>query len=165
MVVVEVAQDGRPSLARLEESDVDLLAGLFERLSPATVYRRFFSPVVRIDQFKASLLSTERYERDSVVALARGELVGLAQYSRRVGSEEADVAVVVADGWQRQGIGTRLVAALADQALTRGITRFAVSLQGDNPAAIRLYRRFAPGARLKFAAGVGEAVIPLGSNR
>jgi GNAT superfamily N-acetyltransferase len=163
---VELAQEGRIKLACLEESDCgDLLNGLFGRLSPSTVYRRFFSPVVRLEQFKASLLTTDRYEREAMVALEGGEVVGLAQYSRRVGSYQADMAVVVADDWQGQGLGVQLVAAIADRAAAEGITEFAVSIQGDNVAALRLFKRLAPGARLAFAGGVGEAVIPLGGFR
>jgi GNAT superfamily N-acetyltransferase len=161
MILLEAGMPGRPGLASLEDSDGDLLDGLLERLSPMTIYRRFFSPVVRADQFKASLLTTDRWERDSIAALEGGRLVALAQYSRRVGSREADMAIVVADAWQRQGLGTRLVAALADLAATEGITAFAVSIQGENTAAIRLLRRIAPSTRLDFAAGVGEGVIPL----
>jgi RimJ/RimL family protein N-acetyltransferase len=161
MVLLEVAAGGRPGLATLEEDDAGLLDILLERLSPTSVYRRFFSPVVRADQFKASLRTTERWERDSIAAVEGGEVVGLAQYSRRVGSREADMAIVVADAWQQQGLGTRLVAALADRAAAEGITAFAISIQGENHAAIRLLSRVAPGTRLAFAAGVGEAVIPL----
>ncbi len=161
MIALELGQDGLPKLGCLEESDGELVTRLLDRLSPTSVYRRFFSPVVRVDQFKASLLTTDKYERDSIAALEGGELVGLAQYSRRVGSNEADMAVVVADAWQQQGIGTRLVAALADRAAADGITGFAVSIQGDNVAAMRLLKRLAPGMRLAFAAGVGEAVIPV----
>jgi RimJ/RimL family protein N-acetyltransferase len=161
MVLLEVAAGGRPGLVSLEEDDADLLDRLLERLSPNSVYRRFFSPVVRADQFKASLLATELWDRDSIAAVEEGEVVGLAQYSRRVGSREADMAIVVADAWQQQGLGTRLVAALADRAAAEGITAFAISIQGENHAAIRLLSRVAPGTRLAFAAGVGEAVIPL----
>jgi GNAT superfamily N-acetyltransferase len=161
VIALEVGRDGRATLGCLEECDGELLDGLLKRLSPTSVYRRFFSPLVRADLFKASLLTNERYERDSIAALQDGEVIGLAQYSRSVGSDEADMAIVVADGWQRQGLGTRLVAALADRAAAGSITAFAVSIQGDNPAAARLLKRFAPGTRLAFAQGVGEAVIPL----
>jgi ribosomal protein S18 acetylase RimI-like enzyme len=161
VVLLENLEDGRPKLATLEESDADLVDGLLARLSPESVYRRFFTPAVRGDQFKASLVTTERYERDSVAALEGGEVVGIAQYSRRAGSCQADMAIVVADSRQRQGLGTRLVAALADRAAAGGITAFAISVQGDNPAAIRLLKRMAPGTRLVFAAGIGEGVIPL----
>jgi acetyltransferase len=161
VIAMELAANGRPLLARLEESDGELLEGFFERLSPTSVYRRFFSPSVRLEQFKASLFTTERYRRDAVVALEGDAVVSVAQYSRRVGSDEADMAIVVADDRQRQGIGTRLVAVLADLAASQGIKQFAVSIQGDNFAALRLLKRVAPGTRLVFAGGVGEALIPL----
>lgn len=140
---------------------MELVEGLVSRLSPASVYRRFFSPLVKASQLEASLLSTDLYERDSIAALEGGQVVGLAQYSRRVGSSEADMAIVVADAWQQQGLGTRLVAALAERATASGVSAFAVSIQGDNFAAMRLLKRVAPGTRLAFVAGVGEAVISL----
>ena len=42
-----------------------------------------------------------------------------------------------------------------------GIEGFAVDIQGDNFGALRLFKRVAPGVRMAFSAGVGEAVIPL----
>jgi RimJ/RimL family protein N-acetyltransferase len=161
VIALELEKEGRATLACLEESDAELVERLLTRLSPTSVYRRFFSPLVRADQFKASLLTTDRYERDSIAALEGGEVVGLAQYSRRIGSTKADMAIVIADARQQQGLGTRLVAALADRAAAGGITAFAVSIQGDNFAAMRLLQRVAPGTRLTFSGGVGEAVIPL----
>ena len=161
MIALALEQDGRSTFACLEESDLGLVDGLLARLSPNSVYRRFFSPLVRADQFKASLLTTDRYHRDAIAALEDGEVVGLAQYSRRRGSSEADMAIVIADARQQQGLGTRLVVALADRAAAGGLTAFAVSIQGDNFAAMRLLQRVAPGTRLTFSGGVGEAVIPL----
>ena len=161
MIAMGLAADGRAMLARLEESDGEVVEGLLERLSPASVYRRFFSPSVRLEQFKASLFTTERYRRAAIAAMEGDAVVGVAQYSRRVGSDDADMAIVVADDCQRQGIGTRLVVALADLAASEGIKSFAVSIQGDNFAALRLFNRIAPHARLAFAGGVGEGVIPL----
>jgi len=67
----------------------------------------------------------------------------------------------VADGWQRQGIGTRLVAALAERARAEGIMAFALDVQGDNFGALKLLRRVAPDVRLVFASGVGEGRIRL----
>jgi ribosomal protein S18 acetylase RimI-like enzyme len=161
VVGLEPQLGGQATLACFEESDGELVEGLLKRLSPNSVYRRFFSPLVRADQFRASLLTTDRYERDAIAALEDGAVVGLAQYSRRKGSSEADMAIVIADARHQQGLGTRLVAALAERAAAGGITAFTVSIQGDNFAAMRLLQRVAPGTRVSFSGGIGEAVIPL----
>ena len=139
MIQIESATANRPGLVALEPSDGDKVARLFGRLSAESLYRRFFSPI-------------------------GGEIVGVAQYARSKGRSEADLAIVVADAWQRQGIGTRLVAALADRAMSQGITAFAVDVQGDNHASIRLLRRVAPGIRLAFSEGVGEGSFPLSAS-
>jgi GNAT superfamily N-acetyltransferase len=85
----------------------------------------------------------------------------VAQYSRLPGASRADLAIFVADDWQRQGLGTRLISALADRAVTKGIDTFAVAIQGVNSGAVPLFKRVAPGARLAFSAGVGEGAIKL----
>lgn len=161
MVEIESGTHGRPGLASLEASDHEAVARLFYRLSPESVYRRFFSPNPRPDQFVASVLRTDHHDREAVAATDRGEVVGVAQYVRPAGSREADMAIVVADEWQRQGIGTRLVAALAERARAEGITAFTVDVQGDNYGALKLMKRISPEVRLTFSGGVGEGRIAL----
>jgi RimJ/RimL family protein N-acetyltransferase len=156
MVEIEAAGGGRPGLARLERGDEELVGRMFTRLSSESVYRRFFSPIARPDQFTRLVLREDAHERAAVAAVENGELVGVAQYSRRRGEGSADLAIMVADAWQRQGLGTRLVAALAERAREAGIASFAVDVQGDNHGAQRLLRRVAPGLRLAFSGGVGE---------
>lgn len=161
MIEIESATRRRPGLAILEPSDHDLVERLFWRLSPESVYRRFFSPRPRPDQFIASVLRTDHHDREAVAATDGGEVVGVAQYVRLAGSHEADMAVVVADGWQRQGIGTRLVASLAERARAEGIAAFTVDVQGDNFGALKLLKRITPDIHLAFSGGVGEGRIPL----
>src|SRR5437773_3016951 len=161
MVEIESACKGRPGLASLDPSDTGLAVRLFHRLSPQSVYRRFHSPVVRAEYFTSLLLRLDHHDREAVAAVEDGELVGVAQYSRRAGSVHAALAIVVADAWQRQGLGTRLVAALAERAKAEGITAFAVDVQGDNFASLRLLRRIDPHVTLAVSGGVGEGLIPL----
>jgi len=161
MVEIEAGCGGRPGLARLDPSDGELLSRMFRRLSPESVYRRFFSPISRADVFQASVLRIDHRNHEAIAAVEGGEIVGVAQYARLPGASQANLAVVVADDWQRQGVGTRLIAALAERALEEGIGSFAVDIQGDNYGALRLFKRTAPGARIAFFGGVGEGVIPL----
>ena len=152
----------RLDLARLEASDSDLVAGLFVRLSPHSLYRRFFRPAMRLEDFTSAILKSDEFDRKGLAAFVDGEIVGVAQYSRRLGSATAEIAITVADEWQRRGVGGRLITALASQAATKGIEAFAVSIQLDNRGAMRLLWREAPEVRLVLVGGgVGEAIIPL----
>lgn len=162
MVEIERGTADRPGLAALDPSDGEALSRMFGRLSPQSVYRRFFSPISRSDVFRASLLRVDHCDHEAIAAVKDGEIVGVAQYARLPGARQANLAVVVEDDWQRQGLATRLIAALADRANHRGIEEFAVDIQGDNYGALKLFTRVAPGSRLAFSAGVGEGVIPLG---
>ena len=161
MIEIESGSAGCPGLAGLEPDDGALIGRFFHRLSSQSLYRRFFSPIAREDYFIASILRVDALERDAVAAVEGGEVVGVAQYSRRPGAPEAELAIIVADDWQRQGIGTRMIAALADRATRRGINAFAVDVQGDNHGALKLLRRFDPRLRLAFSGGVGEGAFSI----
>src|SRR6267378_3891826 len=116
------ARVGHVGLARLERSDGEAHRRLFFRLSPETLYRRFHSPIVRPEQAHPErLLDIDHHDREAVVAVVDGEIVGVARYARWPGTDRADLAVVVADDWQRQGLATRMLSGLADLALSSGI--------------------------------------------
>jgi GNAT superfamily N-acetyltransferase len=164
MLQLEAASAGHVALARLERSDGELLRRLFYRLSPETIYRRFLSPLARPDQARPDrLLDLDHRDREAVAAVVDGEIVGVARYFRWPGRADAEIAVVVADDWQQQGVGTRMLASLAELARAAGIEQFTVTTQADNRAALRLVRRFATGSRLVHSQGIYETTIPLGS--
>jgi RimJ/RimL family protein N-acetyltransferase len=162
MIEIEKGTGGYPGLVRLEPADAGAVGRLFGRVSGESLYRRFFSPISRAEQFTSSLLRVDNLEREAVAAVQEGEIIGVAQYSRRQGADEAELAILVADDWQRQGLGTRMIAALSQTAARHGVRAFAVDVQGDNYAAHRLLRRVAPELRLAFSGGVGEGVFAIG---
>jgi RimJ/RimL family protein N-acetyltransferase len=162
MVAIQEAGASRIGLAQLEPSDREPLRRLFCRLSPETLYRRFMSPVSRPQQTRPDrLLDVDHRDREAIVAVDDGEIVGVARYVRWPGSDAAELAVVVADAWQRQGLATRMLAALAGQASAVGIQRFTLMMQADNNPILRLVRRVDPCARLALSYGVYETTVPV----
>ena len=162
MVAIETQAAGQTTLARLEGSDGPELNRFFYRLSPETIYRRFHSPLVRPEQTQPKrLLDIDHHDREAVVAVLDGEIVGVARYTRRSGADMAEVAVVVADEWQRQGLATRMLAALNELAAAAGIRQLTLSMQADNRAALRLLRSFHPDAALTHEQGIYEATVPV----
>jgi GNAT superfamily N-acetyltransferase len=162
MVAIQTAEQGHVGLALLETSDGPQLRGLFYRLSPQTLYRRFHSPVLRPEQTQPQrLLDVDHHDREAVVAVADHEIVGVARYARRAGSDTAEIAVVVADDWQRQGLATRMLSALHERARSEGVRIFTMSMQADNRAVVQLFRRFYPGIVMTHSQGMLEAVVPV----
>jgi len=161
----------------LQPSDLPAVAEMFHRLSALSRIRRFFSPTESGPAWELNYLANAD-GCDRLVLVAQiaescdSEIVGVARY-HRIGPaspiEEhchADVAVVVEDGWQRHGLGHRLMAHLAVAARHEGIGVFDVSILGDNDAALGLLRQMtdrATGQRLALSlrAGVYEGSVPL----
>jgi RimJ/RimL family protein N-acetyltransferase len=162
MVAIEAEAAGQTTLARLESSDGMELRRFFYRLSPETIYRRFHSPLARPEQAQPKrLLDIDHRDREAVVAVIDGEIIGVARYARRSGTDMAEVAVVVADDWQRQGLATRMLGTLSELARPAGIRQFTLSMQADNRAALHLLRRFHPDAELTHSQGIYEATVPV----
>src|SRR6202171_213092 len=161
MMAIQAAGVGHIGLARLESTDGSQLRRFFFRLSPETLYRRFHSPITRPEQAQPDrLLDIDHHDREAVVAVLDGEIIGVARYARRRGDDAADVAVVVADDWQRQGLATRMLSALADLALAAGVQWFTITIQADNRPVLQLLRRFYPDAKLTHSQGIYEATVP-----
>ena len=160
MVEIQSAQSGCIGLALLEPGDGPALRRLFYRLSPQTLYRRFHSPVVRPEQTHPErLLDVDHHDREAVVAVVNDEIVGVARYVRTAGSDAAEIAIVVADDWQRQGLATRMLSALHERALIEGIQKFTMTMQADNKPVQQLIRRFYPGITMTHSQGMYEATV------
>ena len=71
----------------------------------------------------------------------------------------AEVAVVVQDDWQRQGVGTALVSTLLDAAEKRGFDRFVATIAADNSIVRRLLDRVGRVVASHTSLGVSELVF------
>ena len=68
---------------------------------------------------------------------------------------------MVADDWQRDGLGHLLLQRLARLARRRGIQHFQATVLGDNAPALQLVRSLFPASRAEWQTGVAEFEIPL----
>ena len=150
--------DTRLTIRPINLTDADRLARMFDRLSPTTVHYRFFSPIRKPP--RAALLHlahVDHIRRDALVALDGDEIVAVARYDAKPGSDEAEIALTVEDKWQHHGLGKELGRRLGVLACGRGYHRFTAMMLADNRAAIGLMRKLSPSAELHFAEGEFEA--------
>lgn len=146
--------------------DKELLRKAFELLSPETVRKRFLGPKRRLTTAELKYL-TEIDGADHVAVIAvmaqRPEVVvGVGRFVRLTEDRDsADVAIVIGDPWQHQGLGRHLGAILTDLAREQGIRRFSASLLSDNVAAHRLFAGISQRLRSHHSHGVEELVVDL----
>ena len=129
-------------LRRIRPADAAALTALHDRLSPETVYQRFFTVMRHLSQDWARILAEVDHDRRAAIVAEGpdGQLVGVARYGWDEESRDAEIALVVQDAWQARGLGTILLTALLTHAAGRGITRFRAYVLADNQRMLRLIR-------------------------
>src|SRR5215470_1272316 len=106
-----VPGDGPVVLRAALPEDVVRLERMFYRLSPDTIYFYLFVPVPRQPRWAerlGALARADGHDHYALVALAGGEIVGIARYDRGAVPEEAEFAILIEDAWQRRGLGKLL---------------------------------------------------------
>ncbi|WP_185932969.1 GNAT family N-acetyltransferase [Streptomyces sp. WAC 01325] len=129
-----------------QPGDRDRLKGLCPRLSARSRYMRFHGALNELSEtFLDQLMDVDHDLREAFVALQGEEIVGVARYVVAAESPSlAEVTVLVADAWQRQGIARHLLSRVRESAVQRGITGFRASVLPSNEPAQRLVNAVAP---------------------
>jgi RimJ/RimL family protein N-acetyltransferase len=135
-----VLRDGSAVVIRpVRSSDAPLLADGFARLSAEPRRTRFLWPRDELSPAELRYFtSIDHHGHEALGALddRTGRRVGVARYVRHADDPQtAEIAVTVVDAWQGRGLGTELLAQLADLAHAKGIQHF-TPLGPDDHAAM-----------------------------
>jgi GNAT superfamily N-acetyltransferase len=138
--------------------DKGLLESGLACLSPAAAYQRFLTGKRTFTQRELRYL-TEVDGRDHmalVVLDGNDELVAVGRLVREPARPDtAELAVVVADAWQRRGIGRELMQRLTS---AMDVERVSGTMLADNRPALALMKGIGPLERSAISAGVREVV-------
>ena len=114
-------------------ADAAAVAAFHDGLSRDTVHLRYFNAHPHLtDRELERLTRNDSPDHLALVAERNGTLVAVAQYDREVGNDEAEVAFVIDDANQGQGLGTILLEHLASAARRNGVKRFAADALAIN---------------------------------
>jgi GNAT superfamily N-acetyltransferase len=161
---IVLADGARLDVRPIGPADVGRLRRMFDRLSPLSVYYRFFAPIHRPRPgVLEHLVAVDHERREAIVALVDDEIVAVARYEGGDCGPDAELAVTVEDAWQRRGLGALLSARLARLARLRGFTAFTATVLGENRAALALMRTISPDVSIQFASGQYGVYAPLRS--
>ena len=126
--------------------DKGRLLDAFERSSPESRYRRFFSPIPRLSAAQLSYLTEidhHGHEALQAVDPQTEQGLGVARFVRSPDDPTvAEVAVAVVDEWQGRGLASALLHDLAARAREEGIARFSASVLAGNDPIMKLFRKF-----------------------
>ncbi|HZA79740.1 MAG TPA: GNAT family N-acetyltransferase [Acidimicrobiales bacterium] len=153
---VVLLDGGTVHVRPIRPDDGTALVAFHERLSPDTVYSRFFSAKPRLSAAEVEHFTHLDHDaRVALVAELGDRIVAVARYDRTAREQEAEVAFVVADEHQGRGIGTVLLEHLASAARERGITRFVAETLPGNRKMLEVFR----GAGFDETTSSGDGVV------
>jgi RimJ/RimL family protein N-acetyltransferase len=138
-----VLHDGRlVHLRPLVWSDRSIYERAVMDLSPRSRYLRFFAPIPRLSgRMLDQMTHTDGHRHVAYVALAPDEAtaVGVVRYVR--GSDQpgtGELAIAVADEWQRGGLGSQLMRQTIEHARLAGLESLTATTMRENRAAAGL---------------------------
>jgi RimJ/RimL family protein N-acetyltransferase len=147
----------------IRPDDEPRLLALCQRLSPRTVYERFFSPRRLLPEEAHAFANVDYRQRMAVVAEVddgqEPELIGVARYGPSDEGTTADIGLVVADGWRGLGLGSLLLEEILRAGEQRGIHEFSADVLTENHRALRLLARHTAITRRTVASGVTSVVF------
>lgn len=128
-----VMSNGRTCKIRpIRESDKDDLDEFFESLSGESIYMRYFEENRDLAKRDAArLVKADHSTVVALVAIAKGQIVGIGNYDR-LDQAEAEIAFAVRDSYQGMGLGALLLEHLAAVARERGVRRFRAEVLAAN---------------------------------
>ncbi len=135
--------------------DAQLLAAA--DLSATALTSRFMTGTGKLPAAYLHYVTTTPRDRwDAQVATFRGRLLGWAEFGRSPGrADEADLAVLVVDAWQRRGVATALFKAMLPRAAADGVRVVHADVAPGNTAArAAVARLFGPALRACFQDGL-----------
>ncbi len=159
---VVLIDGGTAHIRPIRPDDLEQLRGLHGRLSPESIYFRFFSPIPRVPEPQLHrLVEVDYRERFALVAELDGLVVAVARYDRGKDDTAAEVAFVVEDDQQRRGLATVMLEHLAAVARSNGIERFDAETLPDNRAMMDVFRHAGFNVTSHFDSGVIDVSFPL----
>jgi len=127
----------------VSQGDTEVLSALYTRASPRSRYLRFFSACVAVDR-EVQRIVARSDDHVALVAEHDGLAVGVASCEILNGAQ-AEIAILVDDAWQGEGIGSLLIEHLAAVARRAGIQELVGDVLASNVTMLRASASLAPG--------------------
>ena len=157
----------------VQPDDKDRVSEAFSRLAPESVYTRFFSPKPSLS--KQELKAATKVDFENVVALVvtitsgkKEIIIGGGRYLKTNLSSapcSAEIAFLVEEDFQGQGIASRILKHLAHIAREKGVSQFEADVLEQNKAMLAVFSRSGLPIKQRCADGVVHVTMLLTSQQ
>ena len=158
-------RDGRAMvIRRIRPDDAPRLQALHDRLSDRTRRLRFFTRLKRLDAGFAGRLATVDFVKRAAFAASFPEddaIWAVGRYEIEP-SGDAEIAFVVHDDLQGQGLGSELLHHLAQLARTNRIPRFTATTLAENAEMLDVFRNCGLPCTVRFHGDTASVELDLG---
>lgn len=142
----------------LRPADGEAFQGFVRGLSPQSRCNRFLHPVRELAPGALrALTEADQAGHVALVATDGGAIVGEGRYVAEGDGGRGEFAIAVADEWQRQGLGARLLGALVAAARRASLSGLHGEVLKSNVAMLRFMER--AGFRLRSCPGDATLAI------
>jgi acetyltransferase len=138
------ASDGeRVVLRPIRPEDAEIEQAFVRKLSPESRYFRFMDTIRELTPQMLVRFTQIDYDREMAFIAVTGEKdseteVGVARYVTNPDGTSCEYAIVVADEWQRRGLGRQMMAQLIDVARARGLAHMIGHILATNRSMLTL---------------------------
>jgi RimJ/RimL family protein N-acetyltransferase len=136
------------TIRSIRPDDAPALVTAMAALSEQSRYLRFHTPRAELTQDLLEYLTDiDHHDHEALVAHTPGapDILAVARFVRDPHNPaSAEAAVVVADAWQRRGLGARLLAELIRRAAEVEISQFTAEILAENTPTLALARHLGP---------------------
>jgi acetyltransferase len=139
-------KDGREAILRpIRPEDEPMEAEMFNILSDQSLYFRFFGYKPKVTHDFLSRLTQIDYDREMalIVDIEEGgkhHMAGVARIISDAWGETAEFAILVADPWQDQGLGSMMMDYVLEIARDKGIKQIYASVLRNNSHMIQMFK-------------------------
>ena len=164
---LELRDGERIGVRPIRLADGEELARLHARLSPDSIYRRYFGvkAVLSPAEIQRFTNITEEWRFALVGIRSTGELAGVARYEGQAGSIDAEIALIVDDALHHLGLGGRLLQRLVDVAVLSGMTSLTAMVLASNTPMLHLLRALPVPSTSAWDSGSIEVKLQLSALR
>jgi acetyltransferase len=142
------------TLRPIRPEDAEIEQAFVRSLSQEAKYFRFMESIQELSQEMLVRFTQLDYQRE-LAFIATTKLdgreveLGVARYFTNPDGESGEFALVVADEWQRKGVGTRLMSCLIEAAREKGFRTLQGEVLANNAKMLQLMTKLGFTSRLK----------------